>query len=239
MIYEIKLIEKREVARETMEFTLEKPDGFIYQSGQTIDLTLVDPKETDSKGNIRTFSLVSEPHEPVLKIAMRLRDSAFKRVIRSLDEGSSLCLEGPFGSFVLHKKVERPAIFIAGGIGITPFYSIIKDATERKLENKIILFYSNNNPEDSAFLTELQNLEKQNSNFKLVATITNAENENKDWLGERGRINEDMIKKYLPENTSPIYYLVGPQAMVGVMREMLDKMGVDSDDIRFEEFAGY
>ncbi|KXJ97856.1 MAG: Methane monooxygenase component C [Parcubacteria bacterium OLB19] len=239
MIYEIKLIEKREVARETMEFTLEKPEGFMYQSGQTIDLTLVDPKETDSKGNIRTFSLVSAPHEPVLKIAMRLRDSAFKRVMRSLDEDAFLCLEGPFGSFGLHKKVERPAIFIAGGIGITPFYSMINDATERKLENKIILFYSNNNPEDSAFLTELQNLEKQNSNFKLVATITNTENENEDWLGERGRINEDMIKKYLPENTSPIYYLVGPQAMVEAMREMLDKMGVDSDDIRFEEFAGY
>lgn len=239
MIYEIKLIEKREVARETMEFTLEKPEGFMYQSGQTIDLTLVSPKETDSKGNIRTFSLVSAPHEPVLKIAMRLRDSAFKRVMRSLDEDAFLCLEGPFGSFGLHKKVERPAIFIAGGIGITPFYSMINDATERKLENKIILFYSNNTPEDSAFLTELQNLEKQNSNFKLVATITNTENENEDWLGERGRINEDMIKKYLPENTSPIYYLVGPQAMVEAMREMLDKMGVDSDDIRFEEFAGY
>ncbi len=239
MIYKSKLLSKREIAKDTMEFTLLKPEGFDYQSGQTIDLSLIDPLESDDRGNIRTFSLVSAPHESDLKIAMRIRDSAFKRVLKSMDQDVELCVEGPFGSFGLHRKIDRPAIFMVGGIGITPVYSIILDATVRKLENKIILFYSNRTSDDSAFLAELQNLQMQNKNFTLVATITDADIENKDWQGERGRINEDMIKKYLPENTSPIYYLVGPQAMVGAMRETLDKMGIDSDDVRFEEFAGY
>ena len=239
MIYKSKVLESREVARETMEFTLEKPEGFVYQSGQTIDITLIDPTETDGKGNIRTFSLVSAPHEPVLKIAMRIRESAFKRVLKSLGNDTELCIEGPFGSFALHKKVERPAVFMAGGIGITPFFSMIKDATERKLENKIILFYSNRKPGDAAFLNELQSLQSANPNFTLVATMTDIEADDNSWSGEKGRIDENMIRRHVAENTSPIYYLVGPQVMVEAMRTILNKMNVDSDDIRFEEFAGY
>lgn len=239
MIYNSKVLSKRDVARDTIEFTLLRPDNFEYQSGQTIDLTLIDPSEIDSRGNIRTFSLVSAPHERDLKIAMRIRSSAFKRVLKTMDDNLEICIEGPFGSFVLHKNIERPAVFMAGGIGITPIFSIIKDATERKLEHKIILFYSNHGPEDSAFLSELQELKVKNPNFTLVATMTDAEKTDGSWNGERGYIDADMVKKYLPKDTKPIYYLVGPQVMVEAMKDLLNKMSIDSDDIRFEEFVGY
>lgn len=239
MIYKSKLLSKREIARDTMEFTLLKPEGFDYQSGQTIDLSLIDPSESDQRGNMRTFSLVSAPHESVLKIAMRLRNSVFKRVLKSMEQEVGLCIEGPYGSFGLHRKAERPAVFLSGGIGITPLYSMILDATWRKLDNKIILFFSNHTPSDTPFLLELQNLQKQNPNFTLVATMTEMENSNQVWEGDRGRIDANLVQKYLPKDTSPIYYLTGPQAMVEAMRELLNKMNVDSDDIRFEEFAGY
>lgn len=239
MINNTRLLAKREIADSTMEFTLLKPEGFDYQAGQTIDLSLINPAESDQRGNMRTFSLVSAPYESELKIAMRIRNSSFKQVLKSMEENVELFLEGPFGSFGLHKKVERPAVFLAGGIGITPFYSMINDATYRKLENKIILFFSNHNPSDAPFLAELQALEKENPNFTLVATMTSLESYEPAWEGEKGRIDANLIKKYLPKETLPFYYLSGPQTMVEAMRNLLEKMEVDSDDIRFEEFSGY
>ena len=234
-----RLLSKREIADSTMEFTLFKPEEFDYIAGQTIDLSLINPSETDQRGNMRTFSLVSAPHEPVLKIAMRIRDSSFKRVLKSMEENAELYIEGPFGSFGLHRKIDRPAVFLAGGIGITPLYSIIKDATYRKLENKIILFFSNHSPDKTPYLPELQALEKENPNFTLVATMTDVENFSQIWDGEKGRIDANLLQKYLPKDVSRIYYLTGPQTMVEAMRDLLNKMNVDGDDIRFEEFSGY
>ncbi len=234
-----RLLSKREIADSTMEFTLFRPEGFDYLAGQTIDLSLIDPAESDLRGNTRTFSLVSAPHEPVLKIAMRIRNSSFKKVLKSMEDNAELSLEGPFGSFGLHRKVERPAVFLAGGIGITPIYSMVHDATYRKLENKIILFFSNRTPDNTPYLAELQALEKENPNFTLVATMTDMDNSTQNWDGEKGRIDANLLQKYLPKDSSPIYYLTGPQAMVEAMRDLLNKMNVDSDDIRFEEFSGY
>lgn len=238
-MHESKLIKKREIAEGTMEFTFERQDGFAYQSGQTIDITLIDPSETDAEGNSRTFSLVSSPDEPVLKIATRMRDTAFKRTLKTMDEGNPISIDGPFGSFLLHENAARPAVFLSGGIGITPFHSIIRDATERKLPHAIFLFYSNRRPEDSAFLDELQELQKENTNFTLVATMTDMEKSALVWEGERGIIDAVMLSRHVPKDASPIYYLAGPQGMVTAMRTMLTHSGISNDDIRFEEFAGY
>jgi ferredoxin-NADP reductase len=163
----IKLLSKKEIAEGTMEFEFERPDGFTYLAGQTIDLTLIDPGETDAEGNTRTFSLVSAPHETTLRIATRMRDTAFKRTIKSMEEGTSVSVDGPFGSFLLHENIERPAVFLSGGIGITPFHSMISDASFRSLPHTLCLFYSNRRPEDAAYLDEFQNIEKANSKFKV------------------------------------------------------------------------
>lgn len=239
MIGKTKLIEKRQIAEGTMEFTWERPEGFTYQAGQTMDLTLIDPPETDAEGNSRTFSLVSAPHEPVLKTATRMRDTAFKRTLKAMEPGTELSMEGPFGSFILHENTARPAVFLSGGIGITPMHSILSDAAHRHLPHKLFLFYSNRRPEDTAFLDELQEFAKENSNFTLVATMTNMEQSQQAWDGERGYINADMIAKYVPADSQPIYYLSGPETMVTAMRTMLNSMKISNDDIKFEEFAGY
>jgi ferredoxin-NADP reductase len=238
-MYTTKLISKRDIAEGTIEFTFERPAGFEYQAGQTIDLTLIDPKETDEEGNSRTFSLVSAPHEPVLKIATRMRDTAFKRALKEMEPGTELSLDGPFGSFLLHENTAREAVFLSGGIGITPFHSIISDAANRKLAHKIYLFYSNRRPEDTAFLDELQAYEREDPNFSFIATMTNMELSKMPWSGETGYIDAAMIHRHLPPDSTAIYYLAGPQAMVAAMRKALNGMGVSNDDIRFEEFAGY
>lgn len=233
------LLGSRDVAEGTREFSFKRPEGFTYRAGQTIDLTLINPPETDDEGNSRTFSLVSAPHEPDLRITTRLRDTAFKRTLKNMPVGTELSLDGPFGSFTLHENTERPAVFLAGGIGVTPFHSMIADATERSLPHHIYLFFSNRRPEDAAFLDEFEAFQKQNPNFKLVATMTDMEHSARPWTGETGYIDAEMLRRHLPKEGSPIYYLAGPQSMVAAMRTTLNGIGVSNDDIRFEEFAGY
>ncbi len=100
-----------------------------------------------------------------------MRDTAFKRVLRTAAIGLRVKIEGPSGSFVLHRKAEKPAVFLAGGIGITPFLSIIRQATHDKTAHQMYLFYSNRRPEDAPFLDVLAQAAKQNPNFHLIATM--------------------------------------------------------------------
>jgi ferredoxin-NADP reductase len=235
----IKLVKKEIVAEGTMMFTFERPKNFIYKAGQSVDLTLINPPETDAEGNIRSFSLVSAPFENRLSFATRMRDTAFKRVIRDMPLNAELELAGPFGSFTLHKDSSKPAIFLVGGIGITPFYSMIKTASIGKLPHKIFLFYSNRRPEDTAFLNQLTDMQKDNSNYKLIATMSEMEKSKMNWTGETGFINKEMINIYFRYTSEPIYYSAGPPEMVAAMRKILIDMGADEDNIRTEEFSGY
>lgn len=238
-MYITKLVQKETIAEGTMLFRFAKPQGFVHVAGQTLDMTLLNPKETDAEGNKRTFSIVASPQEDTIAIATRMRDTAFKRTLRDMEPGKEVQVEGPFGSFTLHENAKRAAVFLSGGIGITPFHSIIKDASERKLPHKLVLLYSNRRPEDTAFLAELQSLQTQNANFTLVATMTEMEKSAQSWEGERGYITAAMLAKYVHEDMQPVYYLAGPPAMVAAMRKLLTEAGVSNDDIRFEEFAGY
>jgi ferredoxin-NADP reductase len=237
--YIVKLIDRKEVAENTMSFYFEKPSEFQFKAGQYIEVTLINPPETDKEGNGRAFSIASAPYENNLMVATRMRDTAFKRVIKNINLGSEIEIDGPYGSFTLHNDTSKPAVFLIGGIGITPARSIILDATKKNLPHKIYLFYSNRRPEDSAFLEELTDLEKENPNYKLIATMTQIEKSTKKWTGETGYINIDMISKYIDDLVKPIYYIAGPPTMVTAMIKILEAAGINSDNIRNEEFAGY
>ncbi len=237
--YSVRLRNRREVAERTLAFEFEKPAGFSFRAGQFVELSLIDPQETDGLGNGRAFSIASAPQEDGLMFATRMRDSAFKRVLAAMDPGTAVRIEGPFGDLVLHNNPLRPAVFLAGGIGITPFRSMVVRAAREKLPHQIFLFYSNRRPADAPFLEELRQIEADNPNYKLVATITKPERSAHGWRGETGRIDADMLSRILRGAASPVYYIAGPPAMVSGLRAMLNKSGVDDDDIRTEEFAGY
>jgi ferredoxin-NADP reductase len=234
-----KLVDRHEVAEGTAAFLLEKPSNWTFKAGQYLDMTLLNPAETDAEGNTRTFSIASAPHEETLMVATRMRDTAFKRVLKSMPLGSAVKIEGPSGSLTLHNDVKRTAVFLAGGIGITPFRSIVLRAAKEKLPHRIFLFYSNRRPEDAPFLAELQALEKENPNYKLVASMTEMAKSNQPWQGEAGLIDKEMLARYLKEAVSPIYYLAGPPEMVKGLHTTINAAGVDDDDIRAEEFSGY
>src|SRR6185437_15152210 len=211
MITDIKLTKKEEIAHDTMAFHFEKPEGFEYRAGQFADFTLYNPPETDDEGNIRGFSLASAPYENDLMIATRMRDTAFKRVLKNLSLGTAIKLDAPYGNFVLHKTETTPAVFLTGGIGITTVRSSIAQATHDKLPHKITLFYSNKTPKDTAFLKDLASFANDNPNFTFVPVMTRSTPE--EWQGESGHVNKNMLLKYMSDLTTPIYYLSGPASM--------------------------
>jgi len=236
-----KLIERHEVAENTMAFQFYKPPEWSFKAGQFIDISLLNPPETDAEGNTRGFSISSAPYEPNIMVTTRLRDTAFKRVLKSMALESEVKIESPFGTLTLHNNATRPAVFIAGGIGITPFRSIVLNAAKEKLPHRIFLFYSKRRPEDAAFLEELTTVEQQNPNYKFIATMTEVEKSNRHWKGAVGFINNQMLDRYLKTaaTAAPIYYIAGPPQMDRDFQMMLTNGGVDSDDIRIEEFSGY
>jgi len=150
-----------------------------------------------------------------------------------------LTLDAPYGSFTLHNDANRPAVFLTGGIGVTPVRSIVLQAAHDKLPHKIFLFDSNHRPEDAAFLDELMEAQKENPNYTFIGTMTQMEKSSRAWHGETGYITKSMLLKHIGDLTLPIYYIVGPGAMVHAMRDILNEAGVNDDNIRTEEFTGY
>lgn len=238
-MFRAKLKGRDVVAERTMSFHFEKPAGFVFIAGQFIDMELLNPRQTDAEGNSRAFSVSSAPYEDTITVTTRLRDTAFKRVLETMPLETEVKIEGPFGDLRLHNDARRAAVFLAGGIGITPFHSILLDAADRMLPHHIFLFFSNHRPEDAPFLDELQALEKRNENCKVITTMTNVEKSQLPWQGEQGMIDKGMLERHLKNAPSPIYYIAGPPAMVKGLHGMLQAAGVDGDDIRTEEFTGY
>ena len=238
--YTTTLEAREEIAEGTMAFQFRKPKGFEFVPGQAIDLVLSGPTTApDDQNGRHAFSIVSAPFEEQLIVATRMRDSVFKRALKSLPMGSPVMIDGPFGSLGLHNDRTRAGVFIAGGIGITPFVSILRQATKDCLSQRLILLYSNRRPEDAAFLVDLQQLEEQNPHFRLVATMTDMHLSSRTWPNQTGLITADLVASVVGDLPKPIFYVVGPPGMVEAMRQTLHRGGIDNDDIRSEEFYGY
>lgn len=234
-IHHLKLIGKHAVAANTIQFDFEKPAGFTFIPGQYGGFTLINPPETDTGGITRRFSILSTPDDAMLSIAMRIQQSAFKRVLKELPSGSEIKFAGPTGLFTLHADVATPAVLIAGGIGITPFYSMIRHALKHQPQRHIILFYGNQTPQDAAFINELQSLQQSHANFTLIATMANDD----QWQGEKGYISYQLIKKHVPDLSAPIFYVCGSPAMVSALNETLDELNINKEKIKVEDFPGY
>ncbi len=241
--FDIALKAKAEIADGTMTFIFDKPSGFTFRAGQHVRMTLIDPPETDPEGDTRFYSLGCSPQDPDLVFAMRMRDTAFKRVLANMPLGEKVKIEillnVPPGAFALHEDAKRPAIMLTGGIGIVPAYSMIKDATDRELGHSITLLYANRRPEDAAYLSELQALATANPNFTLVATMTRPQTSNQAWAGETGRIDRAMLERHVKTDRKSIFYIAGLPDMVAGAKASLKALNVNAFSIRAEEFSGF
>jgi len=222
-----------------MAFHFAKPAGFTARAGQSLLIRLIDPPETDAEGDARTFTVASAPCEPDLMIATRMRDTAFKRVLKTIPLGTRVNIDGPDGQMVLPENPTGPAVFLAGGIGITPFRAMLVQAARDRWPKSIYLFYSHRRPEDTAFLRALQELQETNRNYHVITTMTEAHKSRMGWSGETTLIRRDLLARHVPDLSTPIYYFAGPPAMTAALRKMLEDIGIDEQAMRYEEFYGY
>lgn len=237
--YQMTLMDRQTIARDTMAFWFDANGaGFEFQAGQHANFVFPHSYMGSGSDNFRTFSLASSPHDkrPVM-IAMRMRKTAFKTALKAAALGTQFIVSRPRGSFTLHKDVTRPAVFLAGGIGITPIRSILQWTTQERLPHKLYLFYSNREADDAAFIEEFESLTAQNPNFTLIPTITG--HRTLAWPYQRGRINREMLTRYLLAQNGCVYYVAGPSGMVAAMTQLLHSSCVSDDDIKTEEFGDY
>jgi len=235
-IYKLKLVNRRQIAKDTFLFDFEKPDGFHFIPGQYGGFTLMNTEQMQPGTNTRRFSILSIPSDSHVSIATRAQQSSYKHALNELPIGEEVKFAGPTGQFILHEDTNVPAVMIAGGIGITPFYSMIRQALQQTPSRIIYLFYGNQSLEDAALFDELKQLESEYTNFKLIAAMANP---GADWDGEIGFISDSMIKKYIPELDTPIFYVCGSPAMVASLHETLTEMGIEDARIKIEDFPGY
>ena len=231
-----RLKSREEVADGTYAFRFEKPEGFEFKAGQFLTWSLIDPPETDAEGTRRFFSIASACYEDHLMFTTRIRDTAFKRIVKAMPEGAEIAINGPLGKLTLPEDESRPVVFLVGGIGITPFRSMALEATRTRPDQQIFLFYSNRRVTEAAFFDELRELEKINPRYRFIGTFSAAD---QSWQGERGRIDREMLARYIPDLSAPIYYVAGPTGMTDELRSMLEEVGISRDDVRSEKFTGY
>lgn len=230
--------EKQEVAKGTLLVTFDLLGEEVdFRPGQYFFVTLPNLGDDDDKGLRRHISVVTSPNEKgVLGFATRMRDSAFKRTLRELPVGREVDVEPPKGRFALPEETSRPLVFVAGGIGITVFRSMLRFIREERLPHRVTLVYSNRDSESTAFLDELRELEQALPDFRLVLTMTQDPN----WQGETRKVDAQFVKDYLDEDLDRYTFLVaGPPAMAEAVQQALQEAGVRDENVIAERYSGY
>lgn len=238
-VYRTSLLGRTRVADGTMAFQFERPKHFHFKPGQYVYLTIPDPEDGVASRITHAFSIASSPLSQDLLVTTRMRNTRFKRTLAVLPIGSAARILGPMGSFHLHNNTARPAVLLAGGIGVAPFLSILSYAAQEKLSHPLFLFYANRQLKDAAFIDDLWQLERENPRFRFVPTLTRTTNPGPSWRGMTGHISSEMLLARVGHVRGPIYYIAGPAKMVAATIQTLGNAGVNEDDIRTEEFAGY
>lgn len=237
--YTSRLIGREWVAHETLAVTLARPDGFSFSAGQYVDVTLNSLLYQDDLGPIRSFSIASAPEEQDLLLVMRMRDTAFKRTLVALPLDTEVRFEGPIDDMAFSMDGGRPLVFLAGGVGVVPFLSGLRERASKGLPCDVTLFYSNARPEDAAYLDELTALTDRIPGYRLVPTMTRMAESSAPWNGETGRMNVPMFERHLPTLAGAMYYLSGSPSFISSLRMQLQRAGVPPKDIEIELFTGY
>ena len=231
-----RVAETREVAKGTL-LVLFAVDGYPeYRPGSYFWVELPDRGHEDEKGLRRHISLVTSPtDEGVVGLATRLRDTAFKRTLAELTLGDQVEVEEPKGSFLLPEDTSPGYVFVAGGIGITVFRSMLRYIADELLPYEITLVYSNRDRESAAFLDELEELERRIAGLRVVLTMTDEEG----WEGESRRIDAALLRDHVGELEDRQFLVAGPPAMTEAVVEALYAAGVPEERVLADKFSGY
>jgi ferredoxin-NADP reductase len=213
-------------------FRFPRPAALNYQPGQFLFVTL----KADGKELSKHFSFSTSPTEKThIEFTKKLSDSDFSSALKALKKGDWARIDAPYGKFTFEGEHEKIGL-LGGGIGITPFISICKYCTDKRLDTKVTLLYGNRTENDIAFRKELEAMQEQNDNLKVVFTLNEADS---GWKGATGFINADMIKKEVPDYKETMFYTCGPPAMVEIMEKLFEQLGLPTTQLKREYFTGY
>jgi ferredoxin-NADP reductase len=229
--------EKREVANGTLLVTFDLQGAEVdFRPGQYFWVELLDSPYEDERGLRRHITVVTSPTERgVLGLCTRLRDSAFKKTLAELEVGEEVEVEPPKGDWALPEDTSRPYVFVAGGIGITPYHSMLRYIADTGQPYGVTLVYSNRDRESAPFLDELHEYERTLPNFRLVLTMT----DDSGWEGETRHIDAEMLRDHLGDLGSSTFLVTGPPPMVESVAEKLTAAGVSEEQVLPERFSGY
>lgn len=239
--YKLKLFlkEKIQLSPDSYDFVfpLEKKLAFI--PGQYMEWTLP-VKNPDDRGNRRYFTIASSPTEDIIRIGVKFYapSSSYKKEMLALTEKTPVLVTQLAGDFTLPQDKTKKLVFLAGGIGITPFRSILKYLIDTKEKRDIVLFYSNKTPSEIVYADVCNEAWKQ-LNIRTIYTVTDIASAPPDWKQEKGRVNADMLKKYVPDYLERTYYLSGPHAMVTGFESVLSSLAIPKSQIKTDFFPGF
>jgi ferredoxin-NADP reductase len=212
-----------------------KGSDFTFEPGQYAKITLLEPIHHDNDGNSRLFSIASSPKKDYVMFTTRALNSAFNKNILEMPIGARADISGFGGNTVLHKDTNVPAVFLIGGIGITPVRCMVEHVVTEKLPYEAYLFYSNPNAASMAFFSEFEKWAIEYKGFRFIPLID--DRKDKNWKYGYGYINKDIILEHIPDIYKPIYYIVGPTAMVEAMENILIGLNINSENIKLEKFG--
>lgn len=235
----LSLIEKKEIAKDIFEFSFKPNHSVSFKAGQYFEWTL-EHSGCDGRGERRYFTIASSPTEKEIKIGVKIgpKSSSFKNTLMSLKANDRMVAGSLDGDFVLPVGSDKKMVFIAGGIGVTPFRSMIKYMTDTNDKRPVILFYSIKSPEEIAYKDIFEEAEK-NIGLKVVYVVSDKEKVPQDWRGEVGFITTEMLQKYVPDYARCDFYMSGPNAMVESYKKLISGMGVISKNIHTDYFPGF
>jgi ferredoxin-NADP reductase len=236
--YVLPLIEKRRESPTTMTFRFStEGTEFRYLSNQFVRLAL--PDVADPWGPVRSFSLSSSPSEPgAIAITCRISDTPFKQALATKSLGETGVIFGPLGGFLFNR--ERPAVFLAGGIGITPLRGMIRFAHDTEAPQERVLLYTSRSPEELLFQSELDSLAGSNDRLRVHYSVTRAPDAKPPWTGRTGRISRAWIEETTRHLRHPRFYVCGLPEMVHDMVQLLQEpMGVPEESVEYEVFRGF
>ncbi len=213
-------------------FRFPRPAELVYKPGQYMMVTI----KSGGKELMHPFSFSSSPTEKDhIEFTKKFTPNEYSVALKTLKPGNWAQIDAPYGKFTFEGEYPKIAL-LTGGIGITPFRSIIKACTDKKLNTSIVLIYGCRTPGDIAFRREFEEMQAQNKNLRLVFTVNEP---NGSWIGAVGNITAELVKKEMPDYKERTFYACGPPGMVQAMTNLVKELGLPETQLKLESFAGY
>jgi Na+-transporting NADH:ubiquinone oxidoreductase subunit F len=224
-------LKNKEILNEnSIKLSFGKPVNFNFIAGQYVMFGIQDGDDKLT----HALTIASAPCQEDLEFIMRSTDSVFKKVVEGMESGDDVYISNAMGSLIQGDKSEA-VVFLAGGIGVTPFRSMLRQAECEKSKQQFILFYSNQSEKSTVELEEFKNISLEN--YKAIFTFTGPVKDKQQF--DVGRIDIAMLKKYIPTLLDHVYYIVGTSSFVDDMTDMLEDNGIPRSQIKIESFGNY